>query len=182
MKKVIIAITGVTLLAGGILLADGYKKYDEREYGEREYGEYEEYEEREIKRVAPVTNKLYKNECGSCHFAYQPGLLSGKSWEKVMKTLDDHFGTNATLEREDFQKISDYLKKNSKRAGYERNTPIAISQTPYFKKEHRKIPKRFITQKEVKSLSNCTACHTTAEKGYYGERGIMIPNYGRWDD
>ncbi|MCW9089130.1 MAG: diheme cytochrome c, partial [Gammaproteobacteria bacterium] len=25
--------------------------------------------------VAPVKNELYQSECGSCHFAYQPGLL-----------------------------------------------------------------------------------------------------------
>jgi hypothetical protein len=53
---------------------------------------------------------------------------------------------------------------------------------PYFIRKHREIPRRIIKQKEVKTLSNCTACHTTAEKGVYSERAIRIPNYGRWDD
>jgi len=61
-------------------------------------------------------------------------------------------------------------------------TPLRISQTPYFLREHRGVPKRFIEQKEVKSLANCTACHTTATQGSYSERAIKIPNYGRWDD
>ena len=34
--------------------------------------------------VAPVTNALYAEECGSCHFAYPPGLLPASSWQQVM--------------------------------------------------------------------------------------------------
>ncbi len=145
--------------------------------------------------VAVVKNKTYINECGSCHFAYQPGLLPERSWQKLMGNLEDHFGTDASLDEEDSKKILDYLVENSaeKFTNYKRSrkiaksipssqTPIKISDTPYFKKEHREIPKRLITQKEVKSISNCTACHTTAQKGIYGERGINIPNYGKWDD
>jgi len=26
------------------------------------------------------------------------------------------------------------------------------------------------------------ACHTGAERGNYGERGIRIPGYGYWED
>ena len=36
------------------------------------------------KEVNPVNNKQYKDECGSCHFAYQPGLLTTRSWEKLL--------------------------------------------------------------------------------------------------
>jgi len=145
--------------------------------------------------VAPVKNEFYKIECASCHFAYQPGLLPQRSWEKLMGDLENHFGTDASLESDDKEKISNYLVENSaeKFTEYKRSrkinksipasqTPIAVSDTPYFKKEHREIPKRLIVQKEVKSISNCIACHTTADKGIYGERGINIPNYGKWDD
>lgn len=146
--------------------------------------------------VKPVDNQLYIKECASCHFGYQPGLLSEKSWNIVMNNLADHFGTDASLEKEDFDAIYKYIMENSanKAMEYKRsakmansiastNQPIdAITKVPYFIKEHREIPKRLIVQEEVKSLSNCIACHTTANKGYYGERSIKIPNYGRWDD
>jgi len=145
--------------------------------------------------VAPVQNKLYINECAACHFAYQPGLLPSNSWKKMMAGLDNHFGVDATLLDEDFKAISKYLDDNSaqKALAYKRSKKIArtmrndgsiiaISKTPYFIKEHREIPKRFINQKEVKGLFNCTACHTTAQKGIYSERDILIPNYGKWDD
>ncbi len=150
---------------------------------------------KEKKGVAPVSDELYIKECASCHFAYQPGLLPEKSWVKLMKDLQNHFGTDASLEPEDNQKILKYLVKNSaeKSTNYKRSkkinksiqsneTPIAVTETRYFINKHKDIRKDLITQKEVRSLANCIACHTTADKGVYGERDIDIPNYGRWDD
>jgi hypothetical protein len=145
--------------------------------------------------VAPVTNELYKKECGSCHFAYQPGLLPSKSWDKMMLNLSDHFGSDASLEKKDYDSILAYLRKNSaeKFMNYKRSarivdslrmreTPESISKTPYIIKKHKKIRADLITQAEVKGLFNCTACHTTAQKGIYSERDILIPNFGKWED
>ncbi len=174
MKNIILTIV---LLGVGLIADDHY-------YGSRGY-----------KGVAPVKDQLYINECGSCHFAYQPGLLPERSWIKLMKDLENHFDADASLEPEDNQKILRYLVDNSaeKFTNYKRSrkinnsirfyeTPIAVSDTRYFIKKHRKIRKNLIEQKEVKSISNCIACHTTADRGIYSERDIKIPNYGRWDD
>ncbi|GGD45139.1 hypothetical protein GCM10012288_19350 [Malaciobacter pacificus] len=146
--------------------------------------------------VKPVNNELYINECASCHFGYQPGLLPSKSWDKVMNNLSNHFGTDASLDQEDFDKIYKYIMENSaeKAMNYKRSRRIvnslasytqdinSITKVPYIIRKHREIPKRLITQDKVKTLSNCTACHTTAKKGIYSERDIRIPGYGRWDD
>ena len=138
---------------------------------------------------------LYQQECGACHMVYQPQFLPKRSWQKIMQTLQDHFGSDASLDRSDQQKITQYLLKNSgdskKVFGEFREiiqsipptkTPLRISETPYFKKEHRKIPKKAITQKAVRSISNCTACHSKAQKGDFGERSLAIPNYPNWED
>ncbi len=145
--------------------------------------------------VKPVNNQLYLEECGSCHFAFQPGLLPQRSWVKMMKDLEDHFGNDATLEKIDHQAILKYLEENSaqKTTEYKRSrkmldsisessTPLEITKVKYFIHEHDEIPRRFIKQKEVGTLSNCTACHTKASKGSYDEDEIYIPNIGRWDD
>jgi hypothetical protein len=145
--------------------------------------------------VKPVDNELYLNECGSCHFAFQPGLLPQRSWVKMMKGLEDHFGSDATLDEIDHQAILKYLDDNSaeKATEYKRSkkmldsipsnsTPLEITKVRYFVHEHDEIPRRFIRQKEVGTLSNCAACHTTASKGSYNEDDILIPNVGRWDD
>lgn len=145
--------------------------------------------------VAPVKNDLYIKECGSCHFPYQPGLLPSNAWEKMMANLDNHFNSDATLDDKTFQTLSKYLNDNSaeKNMQYKRSNRIvssipagqiadSISTTPYMIKKHREIRKDLITQKEVKGLFNCIACHSTADKGIYSERDIKIPNFGKWED
>src|SRR3990170_4872830 len=63
--------------------------------------------------VASVTNKLYEQECGACHFAYQPGLLPAQSWKKTLNNLSDHFGETVELEKGDLAALTEYLTKDS---------------------------------------------------------------------
>lgn len=177
---------------------DDDDRYEHRRYyehGERNYGHGERSAFKQNTGMQPM-DPLYKKECGACHFAYQPGLLPKRSWDKMMADLADHFGTDASLEPADVAKIKGYLDSyaaDSGKAGYRHyqklnrsihpaDAPQRISEIPYFVKEHRGIPLRAINQDAVKSLAHCRKCHTTADKGYYGERGINIPGYGRWDD
>jgi hypothetical protein len=145
--------------------------------------------------VAMVTNPVYKDECGSCHMAYPPGLLPAKSWEKVMSSLEDHFGDNAELEVNSHKEITDFLVSNSAdKSDYRRSRRFAssngsgnivtrITETPYFKHEHDEVPARMVTgNKEVNSFSNCNTCHRKADQASFRERDISIPGYGRWDD
>ena len=145
--------------------------------------------------VAAVSNTVYKEECGSCHMAYPPGLLPGTSWQEMMNGLDDHFGDNAELESSVKQEITEFLLANSAdTSDYRRSrkfmnsietgkAPIRISETRYFRHEHDEIPARMVKGNDkVKSFSNCNACHAKAEQGMFDEHGVRIPGYGRWDD
>lgn len=145
--------------------------------------------------VAPVDNLLYLEECGACHFAYQPGLLPARSWSKMMATLDNHFGENAELPEDTAKALEAYLLANSADdAPYKRSrrifksiassdAPLRISETPYFVKEHDELSAKMVQDNpEVGSLSKCNACHTQAEKGSYEENEILIPGYGPWED
>jgi len=145
--------------------------------------------------VAAVTMPIYKEECSSCHMAYPPGLLPARSWLKVMAGLEDHFGDNAELDAETQTIISAYLQKNSAdHSSYRRshkfsrsirsnNTPLRITQIPYFQRKHDEIPTRLVAGNEgVKSFSNCQACHSKAEAGNFNEDNVRIPGFGRWDD
>ncbi|MCR1809642.1 diheme cytochrome c [Sulfurospirillum sp. hDNRA2] len=134
------------------------------------------------KNVPAATDALYQKECASCHFGYQPALLNASGWQKVMGNLKDHFGTDASLSQKEHDAILTYVTQNAGNSKLTQgNTTMRISQSPYFIKEHRRIPERLIDQPEVKSLSQCAACHTKAEQGDYSERTIVIPNYGRWE-
>ncbi|MBF0615005.1 MAG: hypothetical protein G8237_12500 [Magnetococcales bacterium] len=145
--------------------------------------------------VAVLQNALYDQECGSCHFAYQPGWLPARSWDKIMTGLKDHFGENATLAAEPQRQLTDWLRVHAAdhaqggkiqkmvRSIPAQATPIRITEIPYFQKEHRKLPLR--TWKEnpqVRSLSHCATCHPQAKEGSFDEHAVRIPNFGPWKD
>ena len=141
-----------------------------------------------------VTNDLYTQECGSCHFAYPPGLLPGASWDKIMSELDQHFGDNAEMQSQTKQTLLAYLKDNSADRANSRlskkfmrsmrgQIPVRITQVPYFKHEHDEVPERLVKgNPEVKSLSHCDKCHQNASQGSFNEHDVKIPGHGRWDD
>lgn len=145
--------------------------------------------------AAPVENPKYLTECGGCHFPYQPDFLPARSWEKLMATLDNHFGENAELPAEDAKALTEYLVANAgDKSSQKRSkkiiasipageTPLRISETAYFVKEHREVPRKMVQDNpEVGSFSKCNACHTQADKGSYSEKEINIPGFGPFED
>jgi hypothetical protein len=54
-------------------------------------------------------------------------------------------------------------------------TPMRITQIPYIKKKHHEINPDVLNREAIGSLSNCSACHTTAEKGIYDDDNVVIP-------
>jgi hypothetical protein len=145
--------------------------------------------------VPVVDNRFYAEECGSCHFAYQPALLPAASWRKLLSNLENHFGENAELSQQAVLELSTYLDANAadKVSGVKRsykimrslgdNAPLRITDIPYIHRHHHDIPTRFIKKNpDILSLSNCANCHVNAESGSYAEREIRIPGIGRWKD
>lgn len=135
----------------------------------------------------PITNVLYKEECGSCHMAYPPGLLPTSAWQKIMGTLNNHFGDNAELAATKQDELTRFLTRNSKdntRSRRATNSQVLrITQQAWFQDHHHEIPARLSTANPaVKTLSNCAACHQHAEQGSFSEAEINIPGYGRWED
>ncbi len=145
--------------------------------------------------VKPVTNKTYKDECGACHFAYQPGWLPAKSWEKLLTTqsLHNHFGEVADLDKETLQMIHDYAIQNSADKSYYKRSrtvvaategidaPLRITDVRYISRKHHDIPEKMVKgNKDVKSLSNCNACHVQAEHGVFNADTVSIPNFTKY--
>ena len=136
--------------------------------------------------IKPVNNSVYKEECGGCHFAYQPELLPGASWMKIMADLDNHFEEPVELDDDLKKIISDYLKSNSaefssaKRAvkilrSLGNQAPMRITDTPYIREKHHEVKPEVFKRESVGSRSNCIACHTTAEQGIYEDDNVKIP-------
>jgi hypothetical protein len=146
--------------------------------------------------VQPVDNPLYTAECGSCHFAYQPGLLPEASWRKLMSGLSDHFGENAELTPETQKLLTEYLIQNAaekdsgsiarklQSATAANGEPVLrITETDYFIRKHDELPPRvWRDNPKVGSLSNCSACHAKADNASFDEHQVNIPGVGRWED
>ena len=140
-----------------------------------------ESDENDDNRLPSPLNQTYLNFCGSCHFAYQPGLLPRASWEKMMS--EGHFGT---LDEQTRKQIMDYLKTNSAEsnsseisrkilASVGANMPTKIMDIPYIRKKHDEISPDVFKRKTIGSRSNCIACHTKAKEGNYEDDFVKIP-------
>ena len=130
--------------------------------------------------VGPNTNDMYVKECGSCHFAYQPGWLPERSWRQLMSTLASHFGENATISPANHQAVLSYLVAGAAdRVTNTRSreivavikpgdTPISITKVLYVNGIHGGfLDPAFEGRPQVKTLAHCAACHTKAERGWF---------------
>ena len=177
------------LLAAALILNSAYAA------AEQSFGDWLVHFNRQ-KGVKPVTDRIYLEECGGCHFAYQPGLLPARSWEALLNkdALRKHFGANAELDDDTLKEIHDYAVDNAAdKSWYKRSrkiavatktgpAPLRITELLYISRKHHEIPEKMIKgNKGVKSLSFCDKCHTQAAQGVYDADTVNIPNYPNWD-
>lgn len=123
------------------------------------------------------TPASYRSECGSCHLPYPPALLAANDWQSTINRLDQHFGSDASLESAEQARIARFLVRHAGDAGRLGNAgnPPRITQTTRFLRKHREIPPRFWRDPRIKSAANCEACHRGAANGNFGEHDIAIP-------
>ena len=125
-------------------------------------------------------DQLFAIECGACHMAYPPGLLPARSWTAIMETLASHFGEDASLDAASAQAIGDYLLANAADAGgngggvlrglAKSDTPLRITDLPFWIRAHNEVSAAAFKRANVKSKSNCVACHGQgAASGIFGD-------------
>lgn len=119
----------------------------------------------------------FQAECGGCHLPYPPALLTAPDWQRVMATLDRHYGDNAGLEEKTRREIEAFLVRHAATRGRMSGAgdPPRLTRTEWFQREHRKVPATAWRDAQVKSAANCAACHTRAEQGSYRGREIVLP-------
>jgi Dihaem cytochrome c len=122
----------------------------------------------------------YQQECAACHLAYPPGMLPALSWQRLMNTLLQHFGTDAPLDPACAEQIGDWLQAHAasgRRAQRDGATAPEdrITRSAWFLREHREVGAATWARPSVKSASNCAACHTRADQGDFNEHDIRIP-------
>lgn len=124
-----------------------------------------------------VVDAKWAAECSACHVAYPARYLPAESWRAIMSGLDKHFGSNASLDDATAREITAYLEKNASTGKYavSGKPVLRITETHWFKSEHREVAARHWKNPKVKSRANCGACHSTADKGDFSEDNVKIP-------
>ncbi len=100
----------------------------------------------------------WQEECGCCHMAFPPELLSKSDWHLLMQGLDRHFGVDASLEPKLRDEIAAYLERNAGSGWGHSADSHRITETSWFMKTH-KGALRMLLKGRVKSLADCAACH-----------------------
>ena len=124
-----------------------------------------------------ASNPTWQAECGTCHIAYAPQLLPGSSWQRMLDGLDRHFGTDASLPSAAVNEIGRFLQTHAaqgKRAARGEGA-LRITETAWFTRKHDEVPARTWRHADVRSPSNCGACHTHADQGNFSERSVRVP-------
>ncbi|MEY2633094.1 MAG: hypothetical protein RIR00_1748 [Pseudomonadota bacterium] len=127
----------------------------------------------------------YREECGSCHVAYPPSLLDAPAWRAVLAGLEQHFGSDASLDAATRQNLGLYLERHAGRSAQLAARPAPgetaprLTRTAWFQREHRPghdgLSAGIWQNPAVKSPANCAACHTGAADGNFSEAAIRLP-------
>ena len=126
-------------------------------------------------RARLPANATYRDECGSCHVAYPPGLLPAVSWQRLMSDLPRHYGTDASLDEPVRQSLATWLDANASRKRLEAPPEDRITKSRWFVREHDEVPANAWRRASIKTAANCSACHSGAAQGDYDEHGVRIP-------
>jgi mono/diheme cytochrome c family protein len=121
--------------------------------------------------------KNYTQECAACHTAYPPGMLPARSWQRVMSGLDQHYGTDASLDPATVNQLGQWLQTHAgtyKRVD-EEPAEDRITRSAWFERKHRHIAPAVWKHASVKSAANCGACHTGASQGEFNDDNLRFP-------
>ena len=120
---------------------------------------------------------VYKQECAACHMAYPPGMLPASSWSRMMTRLDQHYGTDASLDAAMVRQIGTWLEAHAGTYKRVREAPPQdrITQSSWFERKHREVEPAVWKRAAVGSPANCMACHTRADQGDFDDDRVRIP-------
>lgn len=126
-------------------------------------------------RARLPANATYRDECGSCHVAYPPGLLPAESWQRLMADLPRHYGTDASLDEPVRTSLATWLEANASRKRLEAPPQDRITKSRWFVREHDEVPSDAWRRASIKTAANCSACHQGAAQGDYDEHSVRVP-------
>lgn len=105
-------------------------------------------------------NAAWRAECGACHMPFPPRMLPSEDWQLIMRRLDRHFGTDASLDEPMRAQIAAFLERNGSREMFHDagDELPRITTKDWFEHKHQGAI-RLWRKGRVKSLADCQSCH-----------------------
>lgn len=132
-------------------------------------------------------SQVWQEACSECHMAYHPGLLPNRSWQRMLDEQSDHFGDDLFLAPETVAVLRRFATESAagkvqREASWRTlhsldadETPLRITDTPYWKSVHRDIDADVWKRSSVNGKFNCFACHQDAKQGDFMNGAMRIP-------
>lgn len=117
----------------------------------------------------------YLEECASCHVPFPAKMLPAASWRALLSSLDNHFGTDASIDAPTARAFSQWLSENASRRMSTRPPQDRLTQSAEFIRKHREIATSVWLRPAIAGASNCAACHTNTAQGRFSEHDVRIP-------
>jgi cytochrome b len=127
----------------------------------------------------------YQSACGACHSAHHPSLLPAASWARIMTSLDEHFGEDASLPEGQRLEIAAFLGANASETfdteaavrfrSQTPSEPLRITATDYWRRKHASVAPEVFARPRLGGKANCGACHEDADTGRFDDSRIHIP-------
>jgi hypothetical protein len=182
-------VAAVLLLAASVTLATASDHRSGRR-GEHDDEEEHEHEGRERGRrersagdrgrLAPAASStdpgaeaLYRKECGACHVAFPPRMLSADAHRRTLAGLEKHFGQNAELDAPVRERLERWLVANGGEA--RGDATLRLTEQRSFQRKHREVRRETWARASVRSPANCAACHPGAADWDFDEDRVKIP-------
>ncbi len=132
----------------------------------------------------------WRNECGSCHLAYQAGLLPARSWRTLLDGQHDHFGEHLALDAATVAHLDTFLTANAaerqiteaawyvQRTTLSMQTPLRVTDTAYWRHKHGTLDAALWSRSRVHGRGDCAACHLDAAAGTFRDGAMRVPPRG----
>ena len=119
----------------------------------------------------------YRQQCAACHLASPPGMLPAAAWNRFLGRLDQHYGSDASLDPALVRQIGTWLEANASTYKRVREQPPQdrITRSAWFERKHRELDAAVWQRASVGSRANCMACHTRADRGDFNDDRVRIP-------
>lgn len=104
-------------------------------------------------------------------------MLPAPAWARLMRGLERHYGTDASIDADARQRIDAWLQAHAGTYARTAGDPPEdrITRSAWFERKHRKVDAAVWALPSVKRASNCGACHADADRGRFDDDDLRMP-------